>query len=602
MGINSFLRQLNDAVDRTHLKEFAGQTLLVDALSWLHKACYGCAYELSIGRDTDKYIQYMLRKVDMLRSYGVAEVILVFDGQRLPLKSSTQEKRQTYKEENRKRALQAMADSKRLQGSEREDELHKAYQLFQRSVNISPAIIFNVMNALRAAQIPFVVAPFEADAQMAWMCKEKLAAGIVTEDSDVVVYCLTANVCSPVLVKLEENGYVQAVSRLILHKNSAKASSNALMRKIHYLTSGEKEATRMFVQVCVLAGCDFLDSLPNIGFATAVKHIYNFRGAPASLRVHRLVSKLSSSGTKIPTGFMQQFLNAEAIFYHHIVFNSTARSCDFLVNMGHENCFPDILQRAKESLCIASQERALPLVAEPDNLHSVVNSTKSFLGQIRSREVVEQIYKGEVCARTLCSLVKDTTILQNLQFDEAPPEHQKPLNTRLNGKETPIDISKTKHRISITKQMANKSSPVGKAEQIAYKKRLQAKECTVSIQGLKNAYRSAAQTKEFSKVDDWHRKNEKRIGILSRTSAVSKLTSVTATPFNDLVMECSHSVKAPISTDGIASKIVQSPRSKKRPRSSSKFAAIRESRTLKKTALIGKKTLFDFFRKVEDKC
>ncbi|KAF1777376.1 Exonuclease 1 [Phytophthora cactorum] len=346
MGVDGFLRQLSDAVNRTHLQQFAGQTLVVDALSWLHKACYGCAFELSTGRDTDKYVQYMLRKVDMMRSCGVAEVILVFDGQRLPLKSSTHEKRQSYKEENRKRALQAMAASKRLEGNERQDEVNKAYQFFQR---------------------------------MAWMCKEGLAAGIVTEDSDVVVYCLTANVSSPVLVKLEDNGSAQAVSRTILHNNSVKASSSALLRKIHFLTSGEKEATRMFVQVCVLAGCDFIDSLPKVGFATAVKHIFNFRGAPAHLRVQRLVSKLSSSGTKVPSDFMQQFLKAETIFYHHIVFNSKRRSCEFLVNDRHDNCFPDILQRAKESLGITSPEDEVDLtsVAQQEDLHAVATSTKA---------------------------------------------------------------------------------------------------------------------------------------------------------------------------------------------------------------------------------
>ncbi|POM75469.1 Hypothetical protein PHPALM_7421 [Phytophthora palmivora] len=157
MGVDGFLRQLSEAVDKTHLQQFANQTLVVDALSWLHKACYGCAFELSTGRDTDKYVQYMLRKVDMMRSCGVAKVILVFDGQRLPLKSSTQEKRQRYKEENRKRALEAMTASKRLQGADRQDEVNKAYQLFQRSVSITPEIISTVMNALRAARVPFVV-------------------------------------------------------------------------------------------------------------------------------------------------------------------------------------------------------------------------------------------------------------------------------------------------------------------------------------------------------------------------------------------------------------------------------------------------------------
>ncbi|EGZ27260.1 hypothetical protein PHYSODRAFT_462926, partial [Phytophthora sojae] len=127
MGVDGFLRTLSEAVDNTHLRHFAGQTLVVDALSWLHKACYGCAFELSTGRETDKYVQYMLRKVDMMSGCGVAKVVLVFDGQRLPLK-----KRQSYKEENRKRALQAMAAAKRMQGNDRQDEVNKAYQLFQR--------------------------------------------------------------------------------------------------------------------------------------------------------------------------------------------------------------------------------------------------------------------------------------------------------------------------------------------------------------------------------------------------------------------------------------------------------------------------------------
>lgn len=42
------------------------------------------------------------------------------------------------------------------------------------------------------------------------------------------------------------------------------------MKKLYSLTSGEKEATRMFVQFCVLSGCDFLDSLPNMGIVVSV--------------------------------------------------------------------------------------------------------------------------------------------------------------------------------------------------------------------------------------------------------------------------------------------------------------------------------------------
>lgn len=52
MGVNGFLRQLSDAVDKTHLQQFAGQTLVVDALSWLHKA-YVAATSVSAASAVD---------------------------------------------------------------------------------------------------------------------------------------------------------------------------------------------------------------------------------------------------------------------------------------------------------------------------------------------------------------------------------------------------------------------------------------------------------------------------------------------------------------------------------------------------------------------
>ncbi|KAF1329921.1 Exo1 exonuclease 1 dna repair, partial [Globisporangium splendens] len=191
MGIDGFLRQVKDALEERHVRSFSGQTIVADAFSWLHKACYGCAFELGTGQKTDSYIQYMLRKVELLRSCGVKQAILVFDGQRLPLKAPTHGKRQGSKEENRKIALQCLQNAKRLHGDAKSEEMAKAYQHFTRvrfcvpfdiscfmldslsicsimqlqAVSITQEIVTNVMNALRANDIPFVVAPFEADAQ-----------------------------------------------------------------------------------------------------------------------------------------------------------------------------------------------------------------------------------------------------------------------------------------------------------------------------------------------------------------------------------------------------------------------------------------------------
>lgn len=38
MGVDGFLRQVKDALQESHLRAFSGQTVVVDAFSWLHKA------------------------------------------------------------------------------------------------------------------------------------------------------------------------------------------------------------------------------------------------------------------------------------------------------------------------------------------------------------------------------------------------------------------------------------------------------------------------------------------------------------------------------------------------------------------------------------
>lgn len=44
---------------------------------------------------------------------------------------------------------------------------------------------------------------------MVWMCKTGVASAIVTEDSDVFLYCITCGVDTPVLFKMDDSGFVQ---------------------------------------------------------------------------------------------------------------------------------------------------------------------------------------------------------------------------------------------------------------------------------------------------------------------------------------------------------------------------------------------------------
>lgn len=94
----------------THIREWAGKTVGVDAYSWLHKGTIPCAIELALGTPSSKYgprrcrrppltrrryVDYAMHRVRMLRHFGVTPY-LVFDGDYLPSKAATEIERERW--------------------------------------------------------------------------------------------------------------------------------------------------------------------------------------------------------------------------------------------------------------------------------------------------------------------------------------------------------------------------------------------------------------------------------------------------------------------------------------------------------------------------
>lgn len=64
----------------------------------------------------------------------------------------------------------------------------EALEQFRRCVDVTPEMAHAVIQALEVSQIDFVVAPYEADAQLAYLEMHGIVDGIVTEDSDLLVF------------------------------------------------------------------------------------------------------------------------------------------------------------------------------------------------------------------------------------------------------------------------------------------------------------------------------------------------------------------------------------------------------------------------------
>ncbi|CAI5483774.1 unnamed protein product [Closterium sp. Yama58-4] len=285
MGISGLLPLLKSVTRRTHIREYAGRRVAIDTYSWLHRASYSCSQELCQGTPCTRHIQYCMNKVKLLRDNGVIPV-LVFDGGKLPSKSQQESKREKSRRENLERAEQLLLKGKR----------NEARECFQKAVDITPAIAHQLIKVLRQEHVEYVVAPYEADAQMAFLCSSGLVHAVITEDSDLIAYS-----CPRVFFKMDPMGHGDE----IVYANIVQSQELALA----------DFTPQMVLEMCILSGCDYLDSLPKVGLKTAHDWIRRHRDYRSALAVAKL------NGRVVPEEYEAAFAQALLTFLHHRVYH-----------------------------------------------------------------------------------------------------------------------------------------------------------------------------------------------------------------------------------------------------------------------------------------
>ncbi|CAF5077244.1 unnamed protein product, partial [Rotaria sp. Silwood1] len=222
------------AIHRVNIKnaEFQGTTCAVDTSFLLHRGAYACAGKLAQNESTDRYVQYVTRFVERLLEWNI-KPIMVFDGSPLPAKRITNINRSDERERNRLRGQKALANGK----------TREAEQFFQKAIEITPDMVLNVIRTLRTMGIDIIVAPYEADAQLAYLNRAKIADYVITEDSDLVLFG-----CHHILFKLDEQGNGELFERTKFD-----------LKKEFGLDSFER-----FRWMCILSGCDYLENISGI--------------------------------------------------------------------------------------------------------------------------------------------------------------------------------------------------------------------------------------------------------------------------------------------------------------------------------------------------
>lgn len=286
MGIQGLLPQLKSIQNPVSLRRYEGQTLGIDGYAWLHRASCSCAYELAVGKPTEKYLQFFVKKLSMLRSFKI-EPYLVFDGDAIGVKKDTEIKR-------REKRMESKTIAERLWKS---GEKRNAMDYFQKCVDVTPEMAKCIIDYCKNQGIAYIVAPFEADAQMVYLEKNGLIQGIISEDSDLLIFGSRR-----LITKLNDFGECIEICRDDFNKLPHKFAMNKLSDQ------------EIRVMVC-LSGCDYTQGIPKVGLITAMKLVQRFRTLDRVLLYIQREGKL-----RIPPNFLAEFELANFAFQYQRVF------------------------------------------------------------------------------------------------------------------------------------------------------------------------------------------------------------------------------------------------------------------------------------------
>ncbi|KAM6956611.1 exonuclease 1 [Aplochiton taeniatus] len=315
MGITGLLQFIKDASEPISIKQYKGQTVAVDTYCWLHKGAFSCAEKLAKGEPTDQYVIYCMKFVDMLLSFGV-KPILVFDGCNLPSKRDVDKSRRERRQANLQKGKQLL----------REGKITEARECFTRSITVTPTMAHNVIKAARTRGVDCVVAPYEADAQLAFLNKAGIAQAVITEDSDLLAFG-----CKKVVLKMD------------MHGNGLEIDQNHLGR---CRSLGDVFTEEKFRHMCILSGCDYLASLYGIGLGKACK-LLRMANNPDILKVIRKMAQYLKMNVVVPEEYVDGFVQANNTFLYQLVFDPIQRKVVPL------NPYPEHLDPA--TLCYAGR-------------------------------------------------------------------------------------------------------------------------------------------------------------------------------------------------------------------------------------------------------
>ena len=242
-----------------------------------------------------------MHRVRMLIHFGVIPYI-VFDGDYLPSKAATEVERAKKREESKRKGLELYRLNKPSQ----------AHLELQKAVDVTPEMAKRLIDELKKIGVDYIVAPYEADAQLVYLERQEIIQGMLSEDSDLLVFgakCL--------LTKLDQYGECVEINR----------ADFAACREISLVGWSDTEFRRM----AILSGCDYLASINRMGLKSAYRFVRKYK------TIEKIIQILQFDGQYyVPTDYLKKFYRAELTFLHQRVYCPLKKDVVMMAELAEE--------------------------------------------------------------------------------------------------------------------------------------------------------------------------------------------------------------------------------------------------------------------------
>ena len=242
-GLNTMIKKLSpECTTMNSIEKYSNSKVAIDCSILLYKFRYASKVENA----------HLIGIVNRIKFYMMNNIlpIFVFDGIPPEAKKNTIEKRQAakYKLYQKLDALKEMIPENDQDEKNINDEIEK---LSSQLVSIKKEHVDDCKELLEKSGIPYFTAPEDAEKYCAFLQKNKLVDFTITDDTDAMTFGC------------------ERIIKTNINKDIIEIDFNKLLTDF-------KMTYETFVDYCILSGCDYTETLPQIGPVTSynmmIKH------------------------------------------------------------------------------------------------------------------------------------------------------------------------------------------------------------------------------------------------------------------------------------------------------------------------------------------